>query len=133
VKQSHKTLLLWVLLILMFLVIWQYLQSDSTRAAPVAFSDFVAQVHARPEDPHVDKVNIKDREYTFEVLDPNTKLRKKSLTIGPEADDALTKDLVEHNVKVTFEKEEPNPFWSSALVTVLPMVFLLVMFYLFMR
>jgi cell division protease FtsH len=133
VKQSHKTLLLWVLLILMFLAIWQFLQSDSTRPAPVAFSDFMAQVHARADEPHVEKVTIKDREYAFETFDPNAKTHKKSITIGPDADDALTKDLVDHNVKVNFEKDEPSPFWSSALVTVLPMVFLLVMFYLFMR
>ena len=53
--------------------------------------------------------------------------------MGPEANDALTKEFVDHGVKVIFEKEEQSPFWSSALVTVLPMVFLLVMFYLFMR
>ncbi|HEX9295797.1 MAG TPA: ATP-dependent zinc metalloprotease FtsH [Polyangiaceae bacterium] len=132
-KQSHKTLLLWVLLILMFLAIWQFLQSDGTKPAPVAFSDFMAQVHAKPDEPHVEKVVINNHEYSFEVYDPGAKTRKKSVTIGPEANDGLTKELVEHGVKVTFEKEEPSPFWSSALMTVLPMVFLLVMFYLFMR
>ncbi len=34
---------------------------------------------------------------------------------------------------MTFEKEDSSPFWSGAVVTILPMVFLLVMFYLFMR
>jgi cell division protease FtsH len=133
VKQSHKTLLLWVLLILMFLAIWQFLQSDSGKPAPVAFSEFMTQVHAKPDEPHVEKVTIKDHEYRFDVTDPIAKTHKTNLTIGPEANDALTKDLVEHGVKVTFEKDEQSPFWSSALVTVLPMVFLLVMFYLFMR
>jgi cell division protease FtsH len=134
VKQSHKTLLLWVLLILMFLAIWQFLQADGTKAAPVAFSDFLAQVQAKPDtEPHVEMVKINNHEYTFEVFDPVAKTRKKSVTIGPEANDALTKQLVDHGVKVVFEKEEPSPFWSSALMTVLPMVFLLVMFYLFMR
>jgi cell division protease FtsH len=133
VKQSHKTLLLWVLLILMFLAIWQFLQADGTKAVPVAFSDFLAQVQAKPDEPHVEKVTVNNHEYTFEVYDPSAKTRKKSVTIGPEANDALTKQLVDHGVKVIFEKEEPSPFWSSALMTVLPMIFLLVMFYLFMR
>ena len=132
-KQSHKTLLLWVLLILMFLAIWQFLKEDGSRPAPVAFSEFLAQVQAPEDQPHVEKVTIKDREYVFEVFDPNTKTRKKAITIGPEPDEALTQKLVERNVKVTFEKEDPSPFWSSALITVLPMIFLLVMFYLFMR
>ena len=132
-KQSHKTLLLWVVLILMFLAIWEFLQTDGGRPAPVAFSDFVAQVHAKPEETHVEKVVIKDREYRFEVVDPVAKTRKTSTTIGPEADDALTRDLVDHGVKVSFEKEEASPFWSSALITLVPMLFLLAMFYLFMR
>ena len=132
-KQSHKTLLLWVLLILMFLAIWQFLQSDGAKPAPVAFSDFMSLVYAKPDEPHVEKVTINNHEYTFEVNDPVAKTHKKSVTIGPEATDVLRKELLDHNVKVFFEKDEPSPFWSSALVTVLPMVFLLVMFYLFMR
>jgi len=134
VKQSHKTLLLWVLLILMFLAIWQFLQSDGNKSPPVPFSDFLSQVHAKPDQQHVEKVTINNHEYRFDLYDPGSKTRKvNQVTIGPEANDALTKDLVENGVKVTFEKEEANPFWSSALMTVLPMVFLLVMFYLFMR
>jgi len=117
----------------MFLLIWQFLQGDANKSAPVAFSDFLSQVHAKPDEPHVDKVTINNHEYTYEVYDPAAKSRSKRVTVGPEANDALTKDFVDHGVKVTFEKEEQSPFWSSALVTVLPMVFLLVMFYLFMR
>jgi cell division protease FtsH len=127
-------LLLWVLLILMFLAIWQFLQADGNKSPPVPFSDFMSQVHAKPDEQHVEKVTISNHEYRFDIYDPSSKTRKvNQVTIGPEANDALTKDLVEHGVKVTFEKEEPYPFWSNALMTVLPMVFLLVMFYLFMR
>ncbi|HKQ67871.1 MAG TPA: ATP-dependent zinc metalloprotease FtsH [Polyangiaceae bacterium] len=134
-KQSHKTLLLWVLLILMFLAIWQFLQSDNGKTTPVAFSEFMALVRAKSEEPHVEKVTINNHEYRFDVYDPaaKTHVGKTNVTIGPEANDALTKELVDHGVKVVFEKEEQSPFWSSALMTVLPMVFLLVMFYLFMR
>ena len=35
-KQSHKTLLLWVLLIMMFLAIWQFLSPDRPAATQVA-------------------------------------------------------------------------------------------------
>ncbi|MBK9264736.1 MAG: ATP-dependent zinc metalloprotease FtsH [Polyangiaceae bacterium] len=119
---------------MMFLVIWQFLSPDRPPATQVAFSQFMAQVHAdREKEPHVENVTIKDREYTFWVKDPKTNSKTKQVTIGPVANDALTKDLVEHKVAVSFEKEDASPFWSGALVTILPMVFLLVMFYLFMR
>ena len=133
-KQSHKTLLLWVLLIMMFLAIWQFLSPDRQTATTVPFSEFLALVHAdREKDPHVEQVTIKDREYTFWVKDPKQNAKTKRLTVGPANADDITKVLVDHKVAVTFEKEDASPFWSGAIVTILPMVFLLVMFYLFMR
>ncbi|AKT43430.1 ATP-dependent zinc metalloprotease FtsH [Chondromyces crocatus] len=134
-KQSHKTLLLWVLLIMMFLAIWQFLSPDRPPATPVAFSDFLTQVQVqdREHEPHVESVTVKDREYTFWVKDPKSGSKTKKVTIGPENNEDLTKLLYDNKVAVSFEKEDASPFWSGALVTILPMVFLLVMFYLFMR
>ena len=43
-KQSHKTLLLWVVLIVMFLTIWQFLSPPDRKYS--AFSDFVNEVHS---------------------------------------------------------------------------------------
>jgi cell division protease FtsH len=134
VKQSHKTLLLWVLLIMMFLAIWQFLSPEKTPTAQVPYSDFLALVHADKEkEPHVESVTIKDREFAFWVKDPKQNTKSKKLTIGPEKADQITKELYDNKVAVSFEKEDSSPFWSGAIVTILPMVFLLVMFYLFMR
>ena len=67
-KQSHKTLLLWVLLIMMFLAIWQFLSPAQTPATQVAYSEFMAQVHADKEkEPYVESVSIKDHELTYWV------------------------------------------------------------------
>jgi hypothetical protein len=65
VKQPHKTLLLWVVLIVAFLAIWQFLNADGPQRTPMPFSDFVAMVRAPKEARHVEAVKIKDREYTF--------------------------------------------------------------------
>jgi len=136
VKQSHKTLLLWVLLIMMFLAIWQFLSPERTPATPVAFSDFMALVTAKKEDPHAEQVTVKDREYSFYVKNPKAAAnapREHKLAIGPTATDDLTKVFVDNGVQVTFEKDDAPTFWSGALITILPTIFLLVMFYLFMR
>ncbi len=133
-KQSHKTLLLWVLLIMMFLAIWQFLSPAQSPASQVAYSEFMAQVHADKEkEPYVESVSIKDHELTYWVKDPKSQSKSKKVTIGPDRTEELAKDLVASKVAVTFEKEDSSPFWSGAVVTILPMVFLLVMFYLFMR
>ena len=99
VKQSHKTLLLWVLLILMFLVIWQFL-SPTDRKPPVAFSDFVNQVHPGS----VDEIHIKDREYSFRThtTDSNKTVAQHE-SVGPMADSDLISTLKPDN------KDTPPP------------------------
>ena len=64
-------------------------------------------------DPHVESVSIKDREYTFQVKDPKSGTKLKKVALGPEPADAITKDLYENKVGVTFEKEDSSPFWSG--------------------
>jgi cell division protease FtsH len=136
VKQSHKTLLLWVLLIVMFLAIWQFL-SPTERKQPVAFSEFVEEV----QKGHVKDVHIKDREYSFTVHNADgSKTTVTKEAIGPVPDEALlatlkpSADVKDATApKIYFEKEDSSPFWSSTLVTLLPMLFIGVMFFLFMR
>jgi cell division protease FtsH len=136
VKQSHKTLLLWVLLIVMFLAIWQVLQPGE-RKQQVSFSQFTALVHTG----QVTEVHIKDHEYAFTQVQDGKNAQKE--TLGPIADQALIDDLEKKDpangrtpsdkLQVYFEKEDTTPFWSSTLVTLLPMLFIGIMFFLFMR
>ncbi|MBI4703491.1 MAG: AAA family ATPase [Deltaproteobacteria bacterium] len=132
-KQSHKTLLLWVLLIVIFLAIWQLLSPDRAPVAPVKFSEFMAYVGAdRATQPHLESVEIRDREYVFWVVDKAGK-KTRQTTIGPEDSEAVAKELIEKGIPVSFEKEEGSSYWSGAIVTIVPMLLLLGMFYLFMR
>jgi cell division protease FtsH len=136
VKQSHKTLLLWVLLIVMFLAIWQVLQPGE-RKQQVSFSQFVGFVHSG----QVTEIHIKDHEYAFTQVIDGKNTQKE--TLGPVADQALIDDLEKKDpaagrtpsdkLQVYFEKEDSTPFWSSTLVTLLPMLFIGIMFFLFMR
>jgi cell division protease FtsH len=136
VKQSHKTLLLWVLLIVMFLAIWQVLQPGE-RKQQVSFSQFVSLVHSGM----VTEIHIKDHEYTFTQVQDGKNTQKE--TLGPIADQALIDDFEKKDpaagrtpnekLQVYFEKEDTTPFWSSTLVTLLPMLFIGIMFFLFMR
>jgi len=110
VKQPHKTLLLWVVLIVAFLAIWQFLSPDGPQKQPMPFSEFIALVKA-----------------------PNSKgPPERGITIGPSSDDIAT-ELLKNDVRVTYQKDETNPFLTTTLTILLPMLFLLVLFYLFMR
>jgi cell division protease FtsH len=135
VKQSHKTLLLWVLLIMIFLGIWTLLSPESTPATKGNYTDFLALVEADKEkEPYVEKVTIKGGDYIFTVKHPDKQTPEKRLAQGPrEVDNELIEKLRKHDVAVTFEEEESSGVWSGALITIVPMLLLLGMFYLFMR
>jgi len=132
VKQPHKTLLLWVVLIVAFLAIWQFLNPENPRNPDLPYSELMALVKAPRDAKHVEEVEIKDREYTFQIKDPNAKgAPVRSRSVGPAEDNG--QELLSHGVKVTYQKEEGSPFLTPVLTIVLPMVFVIVMFYLFMR
>ncbi|MBI2391473.1 MAG: ATP-dependent metallopeptidase FtsH/Yme1/Tma family protein [Deltaproteobacteria bacterium] len=120
---------MWVLLILMFVAIWSFF-SDVPRSQQVPFSDFITDVR----QDKVEWVKIKDREYRYQLKGDPAGRREERVTIGINSEE-VNKELFAANrgIKVTVEKEDASPLWASALVTWLPMVFLLVMFYLFMR
>ncbi len=129
-KQSHKALLMWVLLILMFVAIWNFF-SDVPRSQQVPFSDFVSDIR----NDRVASVKIKDKEFRYQLKEAAGSQRpEERVTVGINSDE-INKEIFakERGVKVTVEKEDSSPFWASGLITLLPMVFLLVMFYLFMR
>ncbi len=133
-KQSHKTLLLWVLLILMFGAIWQLVAQDgNVTTAP--FSEFlrdveqdkVTQVHVRPQE------NSATYSYTLrsdgEGNQRQTR-RRETVGIAGEQIDAL---LRAHVAEVEYRPEDQNGLLTNILVTWLPMLLLLVIFFFFMR
>ncbi len=128
-KQSHKTLLLWVLLILMFVAIWKLVDGDDSPRA-VNFTQFIEDVRAG----NVEKVEIQPREhsgqYTYWVRVGERP--EKKLTEG-RISDRIDQLLEDHSVAVKWLPEDQNSLWTSLLVTWLPMIFLLVIFFFFMR
>jgi cell division protease FtsH len=130
VKQSHKTLVLWVMLILMFVAIYN-LVAEGDPPRTVDFSEFVADVRAG----QVEQVEIKARERTAEyryVHKGDNKARERRVSVGIPSE-AVQKDLMDHQVKVRYSADDQNGLWGSILVTWIPMIFLLVVFFFFMR
>ena len=129
-KQSHKTLVLWVMLILMFVAIYS-LVADTDQPRSVDFSEFMNDVRAG----RVEQVEIRAREHTAEyryVQKGDQGKRDRKTTVGI-AGEQLQKELMEHKVKVRYTADDQNGLWGSILVTWIPMIFLLVVFFFFMR
>jgi cell division protease FtsH len=124
-KQSHKTILLWILLIVMFITFYQIFSNAPQDGKIIALSQFWEEV----EKSNVKKVTIKGSEISGELIEgtPSTFTTRAILS------DDLVRDLKTHHVVVTVDKEDENPFWQTAVVYWLPIVFLLVVFIFFMR
>jgi cell division protease FtsH len=134
VKQPHKTLLIWVVLIVAFLAIWQFLVPAGQPKKPRPFSEFIELVRAPKDKPHVESVDIRDREYSFVVKRPGAQgAPDRGVTIGPLSSPMVDEALYSNEVRVEYQEDDTNPYLASTITILLPMLFLLVMFYLFMR
>jgi cell division protease FtsH len=130
VKQSHKTLVLWVMLILMFVAIYN-LVAEGEQPRTVDFSEFLSDVRSG----RVEQVQIKAREHTAEyryVHKGKDSAREPKIAIGI-AGEQIQRELMDHEVKVRYMADDQNGLWGSILVTWIPMIFLLVVFFFFMR
>jgi cell division protease FtsH len=125
-RQSYKTILLWVVLILMFVAFYQFFAQHGREAKKLDYSDFIAKVEAG----EVREVKVKDNtSYQGRLRDGS-----EFETTGPIDPMATISDrLVKAGVRLTFERPEQNSFWVTVLVQYLPLVFLFLLFFFFMR
>ncbi len=124
-RQSYKTILLWVVLILMFVAFYQFFAQHNREQKEFAFSDFVSKV----ETGDVRDVTVKDTNYYGHLRDGSD-----FHTVGPlDATGSVFDRLQKKGVKVLYEKPDQNSFWVTVLVQYLPLVFLFLLFFFFMR
>jgi cell division protease FtsH len=129
-KQSHKTLLLWLLLIVMMVVIWGLVGGEPSPRV-VAFSEFMRDVRAG----QVESVNIEPRgegsaEYAY--MRVAGERREACEAIGVLSED-VGSELLEHGIAVNYIPADQNEFLSNFLTGWLPMLFMLGFFFFFIR
>jgi cell division protease FtsH len=137
-KQSQKTLLFWVIVILMCIVIFNVVaREEQPRSVP--FSEFVTDV----SEGKVKKVKIRPQEnsgeYTYWLKSADDAApqgqrgpRNEKVTVGIMGEQ-INQQLLDHEVSVEYLPEDQNSLWTSILVTWLPMIFLVGILLFFMR
>ncbi len=123
-RQSHKTILLWVVLISMFSLIYMIVTSNHPKVDEVAWSDFLEQVETgKLKDVAVEVRNEGDFEWT------DADGAKKHAT-GKWSDDTQHR-MQTNNVKFKLVREESSAFWQQmvgSLVLPLLLVFFVIFF-----
>ncbi|MBS2031570.1 MAG: ATP-dependent zinc metalloprotease FtsH [Deltaproteobacteria bacterium] len=123
--RQYKTVLLWVVLILLFVGFYQLFNHAQNESQVIDFTTFLDKADQKL----VKSVDIKGDQYTGKLTDEH-----EFRTTGPDkADTALIADLRNHGVQVKFEGGENQSFLVTLLVQYLPLVFLILFFIFFMR
>ncbi len=124
-KQSYKTALLWVFLIVMFIALWKVFDQKGTQVKTFNWSQFDAKVKAG----EVKDVVVKELEYTGHLRDGT-----EFATTGPlDASATIAKELLEKEVTLTYAKPDQGSLWVQVALQWLPLVFIFLLFFFFMR
>ncbi|MFT3708493.1 MAG: ATP-dependent zinc metalloprotease FtsH [Archangium sp.] len=124
-RNSYKTIGLWLILIVLFIAFWQFFSAEKVVVKTITYSSFQKMV----ADKKITAVTIKGEVYTGTIADSN----ERFTATGPKPDTALINELRAANVDVAIEKPEENSVLVTILVQWLPIVFLFLFFIFFMR
>ena len=131
-RQSHKTIIIWVVLIACFVSIYQLYRGPSRDTEEkVTFGAFMQDVQAHPEN--IKKVIIRGDHWHGEYKDG-----RKFNTLGPASAEVLAKldkagPQATTAVNYEIEEKEEGGFWPIFLSSWLPILVLLVMFFFLLR
>ena len=120
------------MLILLFLVVWQFLSKQGEQDRHLLFSTFVSDVEQHPEKFKASAaIQIRKNQDSAELKGQYT-TGETFVTTGIVGDKLLEKlDKAHLNYEVV--KDSENNFWQQVFVTWLPMLVLVVLFLVFMR
>jgi cell division protease FtsH len=123
--KQYKSMLVWVVLILLFVFLYQGFKSGST-SDEISFTQFIHSATTAADGQAVDEVKVRGQ-----AIEGTFKDGRTFRTSGDLKD--FHKDLIAKGVDITYEREDANALWISILSTWLPMLLLLGLFFFFMR
>ena len=123
--KHYKSMLVWVILILLFVFIYQGLKTSNTGEG-ISFTQFMDKALKAEGEQRVDAITVRG-----EAIEGMLASGKRFTTTGDLKD--FHKDLIGRGVDITYEREDANALWISILGTWLPMLLLFVLFFFFMR
>jgi len=123
VSPFYKNLVLWLVISLMMILLFNLFNQPRTTQEKVIFSDFLAAL----ERGEVKEVTIQGHNISGRYVN-----RREFKTFAPPYPD-LVKALKEKDVKISAKPEEESPWYMTILVSWFPMVLLIGFWIFFMR
>ncbi|MBU0661669.1 ATP-dependent metallopeptidase FtsH/Yme1/Tma family protein, partial [Patescibacteria group bacterium] len=127
-KQTHKTIALWLVIVLMVIAVLHIMNQPMETQEKVSFSDFMAAV----ESNEIESVTIQEDEYRGKFK-PGYRKGIHFETIGPIDSERALDLLSKSDTKIEYMKKRETPLWQSILISWLPMLLLFGFFFFSMR
>ena len=129
-KQTHKTILLWVVFIVILVLIYQIMVTPSSNAEYIKFSELREAIRKG----QVESVEAKGQEITGKFNDEGEEEFKQESFDSYGVLDADMRDLLEeHGVAYNLQPEDDGGWWQGIIIYWLPMLFIFLLFFFFMR
>ncbi|MDX9719167.1 MAG: ATP-dependent zinc metalloprotease FtsH [Myxococcota bacterium] len=129
-KSGHKTILLWVVFVLILVLIYQIMVTPSSNAEKIKYSEFLEAVRSG----QVETVEVKGMELRGTFNEEGKREFSKDEFESYGTVDADTRDLLDERAVVyDFQPEDSGGWWQGIIIYWLPMLFLFLLFFFFMR
>ncbi len=137
-KQSHKTILLWALLIAIFLMVYNMFTDAGAKPTKMDATALTQELTSAATIQTIDSLvaNVKGDNFARIVVAYKDGTKKYADVAEPAEYKALVdsaRDKQNGEITFAYERERENSFWQSLIISWLPMLFLLVIFFFFMR
>jgi len=125
VNDMAKNIILWVIIAIVFMSVYNGFQQKANNEIRLDYSDFITQV----KQGLIREVNIQGRSISGEKADG-----RKFTSYSPETDfTPMITTLFENNVQIRGEPPESQPLLVSLLISAFPLILIVGLYLLFMR
>jgi cell division protease FtsH len=132
-RQSHKTILIWVILIVMFVSIWQMFSDSGSKAREMNATAFKQEISDKAKAAEIESIKVEpgqrnDARYVITYHAKNEKA-----VVYAEYPGTLTDAISAANIDYRVKPAEDSSIWPQILLSWLPMLLLFGIFFFFMR
>ncbi|MBL7665351.1 MAG: ATP-dependent zinc metalloprotease FtsH [Bacteriovoracaceae bacterium] len=128
-KRQQKTLLLWIVVILIMVFVMSVLEQKAIPSKTISFSQFREAAEAGS----IEEVTLNGALAIQGKYKPTVENGSLFETKGPTSAESTIQLLNKANIKYTYKEEEKQGLLSSILINWFPMILLFIIFYFFIR
>ncbi len=127
-RQSYKTLLLWVALFLVFVAVFNIFNGQKQKSVEIPFSTFVQELESKK----IAEVTFKGEQGITGKYKPDFKEGRYFKTTGTTGAEAF-KLVRDNGITPNYDEAEKTPLWQQILISWGPVILLFILFIVFMR